>query len=185
MRRRGPASSAPRQRAGPGGRPPPQVLARVGGQLDQHRVVLGQVALQLLPDRPRRRRARPAGGHRDHQPAPPDHRGQDEVAARGLVGGVDPDAALPPLRRHRPADRRVIGRDERQPAPREVPRLVRRARCSIRPAATQPAKRGVTVGLTTVTCAPAASRPSTFPSATGPPPPTTSTAPSVRSRNTG
>ena len=83
----------------------------------------GKQRLELLAHEPGHGRARAAGGHGHRAAAPAEHGGQDEVAARRIVGAVDPDAALPRLGGDRAVHGAVVGghHDERE-ARRRRPR---------------------------------------------------------------
>ena len=80
----------------------------------ERRVLVGQIGLELFPDRAREGGTRAARRHR-HREVTAAHEGREnEGAASRVVGGVDPDAALSRLARHREVDLARVGRDERE-----------------------------------------------------------------------
>jgi hypothetical protein len=77
-------------------------------ELCQGRVVLAKEIRQLFAQAAGESGTGAACGSSHYNVALTDHGGQDEIAVRGVVGGVDPDAALFSLGSDRSIDRAVV-----------------------------------------------------------------------------
>ena len=117
------------------------------------------------------RRARAAGADRHRRPAAAGHGGQDERAVVGVVGAVDPHLGGRSIGRDRSVHGRIVGGGDDELVRRRPRRTSYGRRCSVRRERVESVDE---LGATTVTRAPASTRPVALRRPTGPPP-TTST----------